>query len=156
NPAKKPASQARWVGLAGPTTRLRMSISSSANGAVLGIGEIFIRASLPSGARLDRAGHLYQRGLEHNSPNSQPYLDQKNVFSWCRSPEDDLPNFCFRTQNLRPSAASGRSARISSEDRGGGRRSVRGPAACSRIVLSAHTAVGYSDAGGPHGAARFH
>src|SRR5437016_14433599 len=38
-PAKNPASHARWVALAGPTTRLRSSISSSAKGAVLGIGE---------------------------------------------------------------------------------------------------------------------
>ena len=37
-PARKPASQARCVGLAGPTTRLRSSISSSRNGAVFGIG----------------------------------------------------------------------------------------------------------------------
>ena len=39
SPARKPASHARWVALAGPTTRLRSSISSSAKGAVLGIGE---------------------------------------------------------------------------------------------------------------------
>src|SRR6516165_1159509 len=39
SPARKPASQTRWVGVAVPTTRLRSSISSSAKGAVLGIGE---------------------------------------------------------------------------------------------------------------------
>ena len=39
SPARKPASHARCVALAGPTTRLRSSISSSAKGAVLGIGD---------------------------------------------------------------------------------------------------------------------
>src|SRR3984893_11057365 len=36
-PARKPASQARCVGLAGPTTRLSRSISSSWNGALFGM-----------------------------------------------------------------------------------------------------------------------
>jgi hypothetical protein len=35
----------RVVGLAGPTTRLRISISSSASGTVFGIGEEFMSAS---------------------------------------------------------------------------------------------------------------
>src|SRR5262249_48764804 len=39
SPLRKPASQARCVTLADPTTRLRISISSSAKGAVFGIGE---------------------------------------------------------------------------------------------------------------------
>jgi hypothetical protein len=34
----------RWEGLAGPTTRLRISISSSANGTVFGIGDEFMSA----------------------------------------------------------------------------------------------------------------
>src|SRR6188472_3649462 len=38
-PARKPASQARWMGLAGPTTRLRDSISSGLKGAWVGIGQ---------------------------------------------------------------------------------------------------------------------
>src|SRR5262249_18071307 len=37
-PAKKPASHARCLALAGPTTRLSRSIWSSSNGAVFGIG----------------------------------------------------------------------------------------------------------------------
>jgi hypothetical protein len=36
-PARNPASQARWVALAGATTRLSRSMSSSVNGAVLGM-----------------------------------------------------------------------------------------------------------------------
>jgi hypothetical protein len=36
-PARKPASQARCTGLAGATTRLSNSTSSSENGAVLGM-----------------------------------------------------------------------------------------------------------------------
>ena len=35
----------RWIGVAGPTTRLRSSISSSANGAVLGIAGIAAKPS---------------------------------------------------------------------------------------------------------------
>src|SRR5215510_14318262 len=42
SPARNPASQARWTGLAVPTTLLRRLISSSANGAVFGIGDILI------------------------------------------------------------------------------------------------------------------
>src|SRR5438552_3827294 len=38
-PARKPESQARCVGLADPTTRLSRSISSSGNGALLGMIE---------------------------------------------------------------------------------------------------------------------
>src|SRR5664280_1150549 len=36
-PARKPASQARCTGFAGPTTRLSMSTSSSENGAFFGM-----------------------------------------------------------------------------------------------------------------------
>ena len=42
SPARNPASRTRWVALAVPTTRLRSSISSSAKGAVFGIGDTFI------------------------------------------------------------------------------------------------------------------
>src|SRR5215472_11409784 len=45
-PARKPASQARWIGFAEPTTRLRRSISSSANGAVLGMGLSWLTMAL--------------------------------------------------------------------------------------------------------------
>src|SRR5215208_5487797 len=38
SPTRKPESQARCVALAEPTTWLRRSMSSSANGAVFGIG----------------------------------------------------------------------------------------------------------------------
>src|ERR1700690_3846705 len=40
SPARNPASHARCTALAGPTTRLRRLISSSANGAVFGIGDM--------------------------------------------------------------------------------------------------------------------
>src|ERR1039458_9785194 len=40
-PARNPASHARCTALAGPTTRLRRLISSSAKGAVFGIGDMF-------------------------------------------------------------------------------------------------------------------
>src|ERR1017187_9364117 len=39
--ARNPASHARCSALAGPTTRLRRLISSSAKGAVFGIGDMF-------------------------------------------------------------------------------------------------------------------
>src|SRR5215831_18496080 len=59
SPARKPASQARCVAVAVPTTRLRSSISSSAKGAVFGIGERGIGCHR-SEWRLGRS-HLYRR-----------------------------------------------------------------------------------------------
>jgi hypothetical protein len=61
-PAKNPASQARWTGVAVPTTRLRRSISSSAKGAVFGIGDISILTSRRRDRRRRIAGVRSTRG----------------------------------------------------------------------------------------------
>src|SRR5437588_9940933 len=64
SPARKPASHARCVGVAGPTTRLRRSISSSAKGAVFGIGARGINVIQPGsiGQRRDDDHDHHGRG----------------------------------------------------------------------------------------------
>src|SRR5688572_28798824 len=56
-PARKPANQARWTGVGGPTTRLRISISSGAKGAAVGIGQelMLLTPFVEAGRRLNRS-----------------------------------------------------------------------------------------------------
>src|SRR5215470_3680433 len=94
-PARKPASQARWLALAGPTTRLRRSISSSANGAVFGIGDISTLISWRRlGAVVCRASdrcriQMVDDGKDHEqhhadaeAPADQFFLDRQKRFDF--------------------------------------------------------------------------
>src|SRR6478672_7374181 len=85
-PARKPASQARWLALAEPTTRLRRSISSSANGAVLGIGDISILISRRRGQRRRSAKALKRRREEAVDDGEDDQKDDSDT----ETPADQL------------------------------------------------------------------
>src|SRR5579885_2719408 len=82
SPARKPASQARCTGVAGPTTRLRRSISSSAKGAVFGMGDIQVSSFSKRSAR-DREKVIDDRERDEKSdsdpeaPADQLFLDRQ-------------------------------------------------------------------------------
>src|SRR5512136_684918 len=117
-PAKKPASQARWLALAEPTTRLRRSISSSANGAVFGIGDILLSISRrrDQHRRIAKASYRrreqvvddgesdQQHQADSKTPANELFLDRQKRLD--RRLAKFLADICF--QHVRSSAGQWR------------------------------------------------
>src|SRR5450631_1911023 len=77
-PARNPASHARCTALAGPTTRLRRLISSSAKGAVFGIGDILTNDLQRRREQVvDDGKHDEKRNADAETPADQLLLDRQ-------------------------------------------------------------------------------
>src|ERR1019366_3728493 len=99
SPARNPASHARCTALAGPTTRLRRLISSSAKGAVFGIGDMLTNDLQRRREQVvDDGEDDEQRDTGAEAPADQLLLDRQQRLE--RGPAKFFPHIGLRHDAL--------------------------------------------------------